>query len=81
MTNFSTIDEPTTSPEANNDKGDTVTTDQTSAFTPSSATFMSFEDFIDGMYLFASKWVGRPVQPFSQNIFKIFWIPDNSSTI
>ena len=51
--------EPTTSPEANNDKENTVTTTQTSAFIPSSATSMSFEDFIDGMYLFASKWVGK----------------------
>lgn len=51
--------EPTTSPEANNDKENTVTTAQTSTFIPSSATSMSFEDFIDGMYLFASKWVGE----------------------
>ena len=51
--------EPTTSPEANNDKENVVTTAQTSAFIPSSATSMSFEDFIDGMYLFASKWVGE----------------------
>lgn len=51
-------DEPTTSPEADNDKENTVTTAQTSAFIPSSATSMSFEDFIDGMYLFASKFVG-----------------------
>lgn len=51
--------EPTTSPETNNDKENTVTTAQTSAFIPSSATSMSFEDFIDGMYLFASKWVGE----------------------
>lgn len=51
--------EPTTSPEANNDKENTVTTAQTSVFIPSSATSMSFEDFIDGMYLFASKWVGE----------------------
>ena len=59
MTNSSTIDEPTTSPKANNDKENTVTTDQTSAFIPSSATSMSFDDFVDGMYLFASKWVGE----------------------
>lgn len=51
--------EPTTSPEANNDKENAMTTAQTSAFIPSSATSMSFEDFIDGMYLFASKWVGE----------------------
>lgn len=51
--------EPATSPEANNDNENTVTTAQTSAFIPSSATSMSFEDFIDGMYLFASKWVGE----------------------
>lgn len=51
--------EPTTSPEANNDKENTVTTTQTSAFIPSYATSMSFEDFVDGMYLFASKWVGK----------------------
>lgn len=51
--------EPATSPEANNDKENVVTTAQTSAFIPSSATSMSFEDFIDGMYLFASKWVGE----------------------
>lgn len=52
-------DEPATSPEANNDKENTVTTAQTSAFIPSYATSMSFEDFIDGMYLFASKWEGE----------------------
>jgi hypothetical protein len=51
--------EPTTSPEANNDKENVMTTAQTSAFIPSSAASMSFEDFIDGMYLFASKWVGE----------------------
>lgn len=51
--------EPATSPEANNDKENVMTTAQTSAFIPSSATSMSFEDFIDGMYLFASKWVGE----------------------
>lgn len=50
---------PATSPEANNDKENAMTTAQTSAFIPSSATSMSFEDFIDGMYLFASKWVGE----------------------
>lgn len=51
--------EPTTSPEANNDKENTVTTAQTSAFIPSSAASMSFEDFVDGMYLFASKYAGE----------------------
>jgi hypothetical protein len=51
--------EPTTSPEANNDKESTVTTAQTSVFVPSYVTSMSFEDFIDGMYLFASKWTGK----------------------
>lgn len=51
--------EPITSPEANNDKENTVTTAQTSTFIPSSVTSMSFEDFIDGMYLFASKWIGE----------------------
>lgn len=51
--------EPATSPEANNDKENAMTTAQTSAFIPSSAASMSFEDFIDGMYLFASKWVGK----------------------
>lgn len=51
--------EPATSPEANNDKENAMTTAQTSAFIPSSATSMSFEDFIDGMYMFASKWVGE----------------------
>lgn len=50
--------EPTTSPEANNDKENAMTAPQTSASIPFSATSMSFEDFIDGMYLFASKWVG-----------------------
>lgn len=50
--------ESTTSPETNN-KENTVTTAQTSAFIPSSATSMSFEDFVDGMYLFASKWEGE----------------------
>lgn len=49
-------DEPTTSPEADNDKENAMTTAQTSAFIPSSATSMSFDDFIDGMYLFASKF-------------------------
>lgn len=48
--------EPTTSPEANNDKENAMTAPQTSAFIPSSAASMSFEDFIDGMYLFASKF-------------------------
>lgn len=52
-------DEPTTSPEADNDKENTVTTAQTSVFVPSYVTSMSFEDFIDGMYMFASKWVGE----------------------
>lgn len=50
--------ESATSPETNN-KENTVTTAQTSAFTPSHATSMSFEDFVDGMYLFASKWKGE----------------------
>lgn len=50
-------DEPATSPEANNDKENAMTAPQTSVFIPSSAASMSFEDFIDGMYLFASKWV------------------------
>lgn len=50
--------EPATSPETNN-KENTVTTAQTSAFIPSSATSMSFEDFVDGMYMFASKWTGE----------------------
>lgn len=50
--------ESATSPETNN-KENTVTTAQTSAFIPSSATSMSFEDFVDGMYLFASKWKGE----------------------
>ena len=36
-----------------------MTAPQTSVFIPSSAASMSFEDFIDGMYLFASKWVGE----------------------
>lgn len=52
-------DEPATSPEANNDKENAMTTAQTSAFIPSSAASMSFEDFIDGMYLFASKYTGE----------------------
>lgn len=62
MTNFSTTedyDEPATSPEADNDKENAMTAPQTSASIPFSATSMSFEDFIDGMYLFASKWVGE----------------------
>lgn len=50
--------EPATSPEANNDKENTTTAPQTSVFVPSYAASMSFEDFVDGMYLFASKWVG-----------------------
>ena len=56
---FDYLEEYTTSPEANNDRENAMTTAQTSAFTPSSAASMSFEDFIDGMYLFASKWVGE----------------------
>ena len=51
--------EPATSPEANNDKENAMTAPQTSVFIPSSAASMSFEDFIDGMYLFASKWTGE----------------------
>lgn len=51
--------EPTTSPEANNDKENAMTAPQTSAFIPSSAASMSFEDFIDGMYLFASKFAKK----------------------
>lgn len=51
--------EPATSPEANNDKENAMTAPQTSVFVPSYAASMSFEDFIDGMYLFASKWVGK----------------------
>ncbi|MBS5296935.1 MAG: hypothetical protein KHY47_01290 [Prevotella sp.] len=50
--------EPATSPEANNDKENAMTAPQTSVFVPSYAASMSFEDFIDGMYLFASKSVG-----------------------
>lgn len=42
-----------------NGKKSTVTTAQTSAFIPSYVTSMSFEDFVDGMYLFASKWKGE----------------------
>lgn len=48
--------EPAASPEANNDKGNAMTAPQASAFIPSSAASMSFEDFIDGMYLFASEF-------------------------
>lgn len=51
--------EPATSPDANNDNENNVTTTQASVFIPSSAASMSFEDFIDGMYMFASKWVGE----------------------
>lgn len=51
--------EPAASPEANNDKEDAMTAPQTSVFVPSCAASMSFEDFIDGMYLFASKWAGH----------------------
>ena len=36
-----------------------MTAPHTSVFIPSSAASMSFEDFLDGMYLFASKWVGE----------------------
>ena len=56
---FDYLEEYTTSPEANNDKENVMTTAQTSAFIPSPAASMSFEDFIDGMYLFASKRVGE----------------------
>lgn len=51
--------EPATSPEANNDKENAMTAPRTSVFIPSAAASMPFEDFIDGMYLFASKWVGE----------------------
>ena len=51
--------EPATSPEANNDTENSMTAPQTSAFIPSSAPSTSFEDFIDGMYLFASNRVGE----------------------
>lgn len=50
--------EPATSPEANNDKENAMTA-WTSASVPSAAPSTSFEDFIDGMYLFASKWIGE----------------------
>lgn len=56
---FDYLEAYTTSPEANNDKESTVTTTQTSVFVPSYVTSMSFEDFIDGMYMFASKWIGE----------------------
>lgn len=56
---FDYLEEYTTSPEANNDKENAMTAPQTSVFIPSSAASMFFEDFIDGMYLFASKWVGE----------------------
>lgn len=56
---FDYLETYTTSPEANNDKENAMTAPQTSVFIPSSAASMSFEDFIDGMYLFASKWVGE----------------------
>lgn len=70
MTNFSTIAErigKTTSEKKAveamaNSLGsveNAMTAPQTSVFIPSSAASMSFEDFIDGMYLFASKWVGE----------------------
>ena len=51
--------EPTISPKTNNDKENTVTTAQTSAFIPSYITSMSFEDFVDGMGMFASTCVGK----------------------
>lgn len=51
-------DEPSVSPEANNDDEGIMTASQTSISTPSSEASTSFEDFVDGMYLFASKWVG-----------------------
>lgn len=51
--------EPATSPEANNDKENVPPAPQTSVFIPSSAASMSFEDFIDGMYLFARRQVGK----------------------
>lgn len=50
--------EPTASPKTNN-KENTVATAQTSAFLPFCVVSMSFEDFVDGMYMFASKWVGK----------------------
>lgn len=51
-------DEPSVSPEANNDNEGTMTTPQTSISSPSSDASTPFEDFVDGMYMFASKWVG-----------------------
>lgn len=51
--------EPATSPEANNDRENAMTTARASVLIPSPAASMPFEDFIDGMCLFASKWVGK----------------------
>ena len=51
--------EPAASSEANNDGENAMTAPQASVFIPSPAASMSFEDFIDGMYLFAGKWVGE----------------------
>lgn len=45
--------------EEYNSKKSTVTTAQTSAFIPSYVTSMSFEDFVDGMGMFASTCVGK----------------------
>lgn len=45
--------------EEYNGKKSTVTTAQTSAFIPSYVTSMSFEDFVDGMGMFASTCVGK----------------------
>lgn len=65
MTNFSTPDyleaysEPATSPEANNDKENSMPAPRTCASVPASAPSRSFEDFIDGLYLFASEWAGE----------------------
>lgn len=56
---FDYLEAYTASPEANNDRESIATTNQTSVFVPSYVTSMSFEDFINGMYLFASKRVGE----------------------
>lgn len=50
---------PAASPEADDGKEDAMTAPQASAFIPSPAASMSFEDFIDGMYLFASKFAKK----------------------
>lgn len=47
-----------TSPEANNDKENTMTASTTNTFYGSAAN-MPYNDFVEGLFMFANKWVGE----------------------